>query len=196
MAHYRPRSKARCGRGTVDKDDEALLDRWIREREAEKGVSPEEQLAQQLREEIRQRQRERKQEIRDLDGWPIEPSAKRRSRRQVSRPRPELRRASMEAFEEAIKERFGDSAEVPDKLIETAAYQWFEFTADLEVANAWWDAGVNPFDVRFTDLLRAGARPEDLAVLVDGRTLLEHFRSGLDHRSLGEKVLRMRLCPN
>lgn len=147
----------------MDKDDEALLNRWIRERDAEKGVSPEEQLAQQFREEVRQRQREREQEIRDLNGRPIEPSAK-RSRRQVGWPRPELRRASMEAFEEAIRERFGGSGEVSDELIGTAAYQWFEFTPGLDVAKAWWDAGVNPLDVRFTDLLRAGARPEDLVV--------------------------------
>ncbi|MGH3801856.1 MAG: hypothetical protein ACRDTD_17330 [Pseudonocardiaceae bacterium] len=180
----------------MDKDDEALLNSWIREREAEKGVSPEEQLAQQVSEEVRQRQREREQEIRYLAGRPIEPSAKRRSRRQVGRPRPEFRRASMEAFEEAIKERFEGSGEVPDELIGTAAYQWFEFTPGLDVATAWWASGVNPLDVRFTDLLRAGARPEDLAVVVDGRTLLEHFRSGLDHQSLGEKVLCIRLCPN
>lgn len=70
-------------------------------------------------------------------------------------------------------------AVLDDEQVWRVAEHWAELVdGDLDRARSWWAAGINPLDQSVAELMEARVRPEDLAVQVDGRTLLEHFRSG------------------
>jgi hypothetical protein len=70
-------------------------------------------------------------------------------------------------------------AVLDDEQVRRVAEHWAELVdGDLDRARSWWAAGINPLDQSVAELIEARVQPEDLAVQVDGRTLLEHFRSG------------------
>jgi hypothetical protein len=64
----------------------------------------------------------------------------------------------------------------PDWVVGT----WVSLTNyDLDLAKSWWDAGIDPLDLkRIADLSEHGLRPRDLVITIDGRTILEQLRRG------------------
>jgi hypothetical protein len=77
-----------------------------------------------------------------------------------------------------VREVFGDAA-LARRLARRVAERWVELVrGDVREARAWWAAGINPLDQSVAELIEEHVRPEDLAIRVDGRSLLEHFRSG------------------
>jgi hypothetical protein len=98
--------------------------------------------------------------------------------RQGSRRWPNPRRTNRLEFFDDVRGRVPVLA-LGDEDVWRVADQWTELVhGDLERARAWWAAGFSPLDQSVTELIQEGVQPEDLAVRVDGRTLLEHFRSG------------------
>lgn len=57
---------------------------------------------------------------------------------------------------------------------------WAELTDyDLELAQRWWNAGVDPLHTgQVQELIWQGLNPSDLAVIIRGRSILEHLQSG------------------
>ena len=77
-------------------------------------------------------------------------------------------------YVEAMRQRLPG---VPDDLLAGAATCW-QLVGGIADAEAWWDAGISPLDLRAVDYQAAGLRPADLARNLGPYTVLEHLRRG------------------
>lgn len=68
----------------------------------------------------------------------------------------------------------------PVEDIAELAQAWARLTSDdLDLAQRWWDAGVDPGNPgQLASAIRQGFRVQDLAEVVQGRTIAEHLQAG------------------
>lgn len=86
---------------------------------------------------------------------------------------------TLKRFEWYIQRRVPSWNDVPFTPAEVAA-TWAKLTEyKLELAQRWWDAGLDPLAVEhIADLVGEGLAPADLATRVGNRTIAEHLSRG------------------
>ncbi|WP_435062255.1 hypothetical protein [Amycolatopsis thermoflava] len=154
-------------------DADVLRMQWLAELRAEKAASEEEAVAAQ---------------------WRAEANRLRPRRRDSRRPtRQGSRAAGVERFESALAEFLGGAA-VPGDVLRIAAENWVVLVGGrLDTAREWWASGISPFDDSVWELHLKGVRPDDLGRRWQGKSLLQHFRSGVPAERCAELALRLRL---
>lgn len=109
-----------------------------------------------------------------------------RERDAVRRPHRSGRASNRYKQQDTIRKQFAYWIDQHVQWSETDLHQnqvvatWVALTNyDLELAQRWWAAGVNPAHLeQISELMNHGLRPQDLASRIGGKTILDHLRAG------------------
>jgi hypothetical protein len=169
-------------------EDDALREQWLVEQRASEPSADEAALVDQWRTELDDQARLQEQEVRQFLGTgtvlrhrPAPRSGRRgpgRARRDWDQVDDEYEDFYFGPYLQLISQRVRDAGLDRDQ-IRVIAERWSAVTNGIGEAHAWWTAGISPLDERFEALIEMGLRPADLALVVDGRTVLQHLRTGM-----------------
>jgi hypothetical protein len=114
-----------------------------------------------------------------LRGMGYSPTQREQLRRRQPRPRDEIkhRAVTIKRFQHYIKQRLPMRTE---EEIARLARAWVSLTNyDLDLAQCWWDAGVNPGQPgELSKAIEGGLRVQDLGEVVHGRSVASHLQAG------------------
>ena len=157
------------------REEDQLRDQWLREMDS--SPTDDAKLVAEWSREARQQKVDRTAELAELRtrlfGYRRRSMPTRRNRGN------ERHRATiLKQFHYWIDQRVdrGHAMRAPADLVRV----WAELTDyDLELAKRWWNAGVYPLGTgQVRELIWHGLNPGDLAVVIQGQTILEHLQSG------------------